>query len=579
MSTPSQYLGLTRQGLNAANSITGGGSGSALGDAGTGLGVYQGLSSGSPLGYAGAAVNSAKLANNFGAFGSGAGEASTGLGAAGGALGLYSGIEQGGVGGDTSAALSAAQGAGQVATAAGASGLGTTLAAAGPISLALAPALIGYESQPVTLGAKYWSTLGNNLQGGTKNPNFAGAAEEALNTPQGQVPASIQQAIYNSGFLQPGEAWGMSTTPQEQQAAQGILQQTNQTGKGGNTHQISKNARGGSMKGKSNNQRSARLKELYKKSFTNRSPQHFDGGGYVDYATGAPASSSFDWFPGTASAPSSGENSAGVPTDIAAPDNSGAYGMGYYNDAPGTTGNPAPASSSSGGASSLSSSALSSLGVSSVGQFLQKYGALAPIIAAAIGGNKTASPPATPAGYGAIPSIPTPTNNRSYTQPNVANWYTYGEGPEQSFFSNNQLPNVPGVSPAQSAPAASTGASPTAGSGTSQPVSTIQPMMLSPKELRAGGGSIFNSTAGDDYVSDPGHGDGTSDGVDAKLSGGEYVMDAGTVATLGNGSNEAGARALDQLRQRVRKHAGKQLVKGKQFMKAKAPEAYLKGGS
>jgi hypothetical protein len=96
--------------------------------------------------------------------------------------------------------------------------------------------------------------------------------------------------------------------------------------------------------------------------------------------------------------------------------------------------------------------------------------------------------------------------------------------------------------------------------------------------MRAQGGSTFDSTQGDSYVQDPGAGNGTSDDIDAKLSGGEYVMDAGTVSMLGNGSNEAGARALDQLRQRVRQHAGKHLVKGKQFMKAKAPEAYLKGG-
>ena len=95
--------------------------------------------------------------------------------------------------------------------------------------------------------------------------------------------------------------------------------------------------------------------------------------------------------------------------------------------------------------------------------------------------------------------------------------------------------------------------------------------------MRARGGTAFDSTQGHDYVPDPGHGDGTSDDIDAKLSGGEYVMDAGTVSMLGNGSNEAGARALDQLRQRVRKHAGKHLVKGKQFMKAKPAESYLSG--
>lgn len=224
----------------------------------------------------------------------------------------------------------------------------------------------------------------------------------------------------------------------------------------------------------------------------------------------------------------------------------------------------------------------SALGVSSIGQLVQQYGALAPLLAAALGGNKAASAPATPAGYGAIPSIATPTNTRTYTQPNVANWYTYGEGPEQSFFSNNQLPNVPGVSPPQSSqpsPAAQSNTPVTTAAPvgtTSNPTSNTQPVTGPRPTLNAKGG-MFDSTQGDSYVQDPGHGDGTSDDINAKLSGGEYVMDGGTVSMLGNGSNEAGARALDQLRQRVRKHAGKQLVKGKQFMKAKAPQAYLQG--
>jgi len=227
------------------------------------------------------------------------------------------------------------------------------------------------------------------------------------------------------------------------------------------------------------------------------------------------------------------------------------------------------------------------LGVSSVGQFIQKYGALAPLIAGALGGNKPASAPGTPAGYGAIQPMPTPSNPRSYTQPNVANWYTYGEGPEQNFFSNNQLPNVPGVSPSQTAAPPSQGTpQPALSAPTSAPVAYAphdpQTYIMGEGTGRRphydAGGSTFNSTRGDAYVSDPGHGDGTSDDIDAKLSGGEYVMDAGTVSMLGNGSNEAGSRALDQLRQRIRKHAGKHLVKGKQFMKAKPPEAYLRGG-
>jgi hypothetical protein len=38
------------------------------------------------------------------------------------------------------------------------------------------------------------------------------------------------------------------------------------------------------------------------------------------------------------------------------------------------------------------------------------------------------------------------------------------------------------------------------------------------------------------------------------LSGGEYVMDADVVAALGDGNTEAGAGALDVLRENVRKH-------------------------
>lgn len=47
---------------------------------------------------------------------------------------------------------------------------------------------------------------------------------------------------------------------------------------------------------------------------------------------------------------------------------------------------------------------------------------------------------------------------------------------------------------------------------------------------------------------------GQADTVPAMLSGGEYVMDADVVAALGDGNTEAGAGALDVLRENVRKH-------------------------
>lgn len=72
-----------------------------------------------------------------------------------------------------------------------------------------------------------------------------------------------------------------------------------------------------------------------------------------------------------------------------------------------------------------------------------------------------------------------------------------------------------------------------------------------------------------------GRGTGRSDEIDAKLSDGEYVIDAETVALLGDGSNDAGAKALDDLRVAVRKHKGRSLAKGRFSVKAKKPERYL----
>jgi hypothetical protein len=75
-----------------------------------------------------------------------------------------------------------------------------------------------------------------------------------------------------------------------------------------------------------------------------------------------------------------------------------------------------------------------------------------------------------------------------------------------------------------------------------------------------------------------GAGDGRSDDIPAVLSDGEYVIDAETVALLGNGSNKAGAAQLDRFRANVRKHKGKALAKGRFSVNAKNPQAYMAGG-
>jgi hypothetical protein len=71
--------------------------------------------------------------------------------------------------------------------------------------------------------------------------------------------------------------------------------------------------------------------------------------------------------------------------------------------------------------------------------------------------------------------------------------------------------------------------------------------------------------------------DGRSDDVNAVLSDGEYVMDAETVAMLGNGSSKAGAAQLDQMRANLRKQKGQALARGQISPNAKSPLSYLKG--
>lgn len=84
------------------------------------------------------------------------------------------------------------------------------------------------------------------------------------------------------------------------------------------------------------------------------------------------------------------------------------------------------------------------------------------------------------------------------------------------------------------------------------------------------------SHGGPDYVQPDGRGDGRSDHVDAKLSPGEFVMDAESVALLGNGDNSAGARKLEEMRQNLRKQKGQALARGHFSPDAKQPGSYLK---
>lgn len=102
------------------------------------------------------------------------------------------------------------------------------------------------------------------------------------------------------------------------------------------------------------------------------------------------------------------------------------------------------------------------------------------------------------------------------------------------------------------------------------------PAMMMPQVRRAMGGGVgfgYNSGGPQRLVKGPGT--GRSDEIPARLSDGEYVFDAETVALLGDGSTDEGARRLDALRQKLRVHKGKQLSKGKFSSAAKQPENYL----
>jgi hypothetical protein len=75
-----------------------------------------------------------------------------------------------------------------------------------------------------------------------------------------------------------------------------------------------------------------------------------------------------------------------------------------------------------------------------------------------------------------------------------------------------------------------------------------------PQFYSEGGASMANR-----YVK--GDGDGTSDSIPAMLANGEFVIPADVVSGLGNGSNDSGAKVLDEFLKVIRKHKQKHDVK------------------
>jgi hypothetical protein len=142
--------------------------------------------------------------------------------------------------------------------------------------------------------------------------------------------------------------------------------------------------------------------------------------------------------------------------------------------------------------------------------------------------------------------------NRTQRPMGDVDWLTYGTRPELTFFDYAARSNpAPVTTPVPGNPAG--------------PIMYDEPV----PRFAKGGRSEFAVN---------GAGTGRSDDIPAVLSDGEYVIDAETVALLGDGSSKAGAKKLDELRVKVRKHKGKKLAKGRFSANAKRPEAYLSGG-
>jgi hypothetical protein len=143
---------------------------------------------------------------------------------------------------------------------------------------------------------------------------------------------------------------------------------------------------------------------------------------------------------------------------------------------------------------------------------------------------------------------------RQQLSPDI-DYYTYGTRPEAKFFEDKlqlEKPVQPELPPAK----------------------PPEPDMV----MATGGltGYAKGGSKSSRYVDGPGSGRG--DKIPALLSDGEYVIDAETLALLGDGSTKEGARRMDQFRANIRKHKGRALSRGRISPNAKSPSKYMGGG-
>ena len=167
----------------------------------------------------------------------------------------------------------------------------------------------------------------------------------------------------------------------------------------------------------------------------------------------------------------------------------------------------------------------------------------------ALGGGKKTTPVKGPAVEKKSDSLPVYNYRRTALNPNI-DYKNYGFGPEATFFSYGPQAGEP--------------------AGTKPPKEN---------DVYAKGGLTAYEDGGSTeqrYFDGPGS--GRDDLIPALLSDGEYVMDAETLALLGDGSTKEGARKMDQFRANIRKHKGRALSRGRISPNAKSPDKYMGGG-
>ena len=177
-------------------------------------------------------------------------------------------------------------------------------------------------------------------------------------------------------------------------------------------------------------------------------------------------------------------------------------------------------------------------------------------------GASTARPTAPTGGAGAGGmggALPKYTYTRKPLSPAI-DYYTYGTRPEAQFFEQGlqlESPTQPAGPQPQLPPARPPG---------DEPVMAQGGLMGYAK-----GGSKKSR-----YFDGPGS--GRDDKIPALLSDGEYVIDAETLALLGDGSTKEGARRMDKFRANIRQHKGRALSRGQISPDAKSPNKYMGGG-